>query len=150
MVRSVPGDAELGMAELYLTHYRSLVRLAALLVPDPHAAEDIVQDSFVAAHGAWALLPDADDALCYLRRLVVRRSRSVPAPVMAAAHSAVVAALWKLPSWQREILVLRYFADLPDAQVAAATGIRPGTVASQTAEAVHALRAELGSAPPTR
>src|SRR5262249_36009105 len=58
-------------------HYRSLVRLAALLVADKGTAEDVVQDSFVAMHNAWGRLRDTDKGLPYLRQSVVNRSRSV-------------------------------------------------------------------------
>ena len=75
------GGGPLGvMTTVYQMHYRSLVRLAALLVSDLATAEDIVQDAFAAAHDMWDALPatDTDAALCYLRRSVVRRSRSAP------------------------------------------------------------------------
>src|ERR1700733_15980235 len=69
-------DADRAVTALYLTHYRPLVRVAALLVQDLPRAEEIVQDSFVAVHAAWRRLPDADHALTYLRRSVVDRSRA--------------------------------------------------------------------------
>src|SRR6516225_7866294 len=72
-----PPDANHAVTALYLAHYRPLVRLAALLVRDLAAAEEIVQDAFVAVHAAWPRLPDADHALPYLRRSVIDRSRSV-------------------------------------------------------------------------
>ncbi len=95
---SVPADLEADRAvtELYSTHYRSLVRLAALLVRDIGTAEEVVQDSFVAMHGGWRRLRDSDKALSYLRQSVVNRSRSVlrhrvvvdrNAPKPAAGHA---------------------------------------------------------------
>ena len=76
---SVPADwdADRAVTALYSTHYRSLVRLAALLVRDVATAEEVVQDSFVAMHGGWRRLRDSDKALSYLRQSVVNRSRSV-------------------------------------------------------------------------
>src|SRR5215471_15250882 len=76
---SVPAewDAEQALTAMYSTHYRSLVRLAALLVRDAATAEEIVQDSFIAAHTAWPRLRDTEKALSYLRQCVVNRSRSV-------------------------------------------------------------------------
>jgi hypothetical protein len=65
------------MAPLYQEHYRSLVRLAALLVSDLAAAEEIVQEAFADAHGRWSTLPDHDAALRYLRQSLVRRSRTM-------------------------------------------------------------------------
>ncbi len=139
-------DAGQAVATLYQMHYRSLVRLAALLISDLAAAEDIVQDSFAAVHGAWHALPDNDAALCYLRRSVVRRSRSAPRPQVAGLPlpgSAVMSALRTLPVRQREVLVLRYFADLPEAEVASATGMSAAAVRSQAAEAMSSLQAAL-------
>ena len=65
------------MAPLYQEHYRSLVRLAALLVYDLAAAEEIVQEAFAEAHGRWSTLPDHDAALRYLRQSLIRRSRTM-------------------------------------------------------------------------
>ena len=109
---------------VYQMHYRSLVRLAALLVSDLATAEDIVQDSFAAAHGIWDALPDTTlhCAICAGRWSVVPGRRRCPAP-MSAPGPAVVSALRVLPVRQREVLVLRYFADLPEAEIASATGI---------------------------
>jgi len=119
----------------------------------------------MAMHGAWRRLRDNDKALSYLRQSVVNRSRSVlrhrvvvdrnapkPAPDMPSAEqgamtllerSAVVAALRALPARQREALVLRYYGDMSEAQIAAAMGISRGAVKSHTARASTALRAVL-------
>lgn len=77
-------DADRAVTALYTQYYRSLVRLAAFLVHDTAAAEELVQDSFVAVHAAWHRLQDADHALSYLRQSVVARSRSL------LRHRAVV------------------------------------------------------------
>jgi DNA-directed RNA polymerase specialized sigma24 family protein len=69
-------DADEALVALYTAHYRSLVRLAALLLHDTAAAEDVVQDAFVAMHSSWRRLRDTDKALAYLRQAVVNRSRS--------------------------------------------------------------------------
>ena len=102
---SVPAewDAEQAVTAMYSTHYRSLVRLAALLVRDVATAEEVVQDSFIAMHGAWRRLRDNDKALSYLRQSVVNRSRSVlrhrvvvdrnapkPAPDMPSAEQGAL------------------------------------------------------------
>jgi RNA polymerase sigma-70 factor (sigma-E family) len=150
---------------MYSTHYRSLVRLAALLVRDVPTAEEVVQDSFMAMHGAWRRIRDNDKALSYLRQSVVNRSRSVlrhrvvvdrnapkPSPDMPSAEqgaltlldrTAVVTALRALPPRQREALVLRYYGDLSEAQIASAMGISRGAVKSHTARAIASLRAVL-------
>src|SRR5499425_1788458 len=158
-------DAAQAVTAIYRTHYRSLVRLAVLLVRDVATAEEVVQDSFIAMHGAWRRLRDTEKALSYLRQSVVNRSRSVlrhrmvvdknapkPAPDMPSAEqgallllerSAVIAALRTLPPRQREALVLKYYANLSEAQIAAAMGISRGAVKSHTARGVAAMRAAL-------
>jgi RNA polymerase sigma-70 factor (sigma-E family) len=166
-LESVPAewDAARAVTAIYTTHYRSLVRLAVLLVRDVATAEEVVQDSFIAMHTAWRRLRDTEKALSYLRQSVVNRSRSVlrhrmvvdknapkPAPDMPSAEqgaisllerSAVIAALRTLPPRQREALVLKFYADLSEAQIAAAMGISRGAVKSHTARGVAALRVVL-------
>jgi RNA polymerase sigma-70 factor (sigma-E family) len=158
-------SADRAVTELYSVHYRALVRLAALLVRDVPTAEEVVQDAFVAMHGGWQRLRDAEKALAYLRQAVVNRSRSVlrhrtvvdknlqkaPPDMPSAEHgalvllerSAVVAALRGLPGRQREAIVLRYYADLSEAEIAATMGISRGAVKSHTARGMSALRAAL-------
>ena len=161
-----PGrSADWAVTELYALHHRGLVRLAVLLVRDIPTAEDVVQDSFVAMHDGWQRLRDAESALAYLRQAVVNRSRSVlrhrtvvdknlqkaPPDMPSAEHgalvllerSAVVAALRGLPDRQREAIVLRYYADLSEAEIATAMGISRGAVKSHTARGMTALRTAL-------
>lgn len=157
--------ADEAVTHLYAAHYRSLVRLAALLLRDTPAAEEVVQDSFVAMHGAWRRLADPDRALAYLRQSVVNRARSAlrhrtvaarhpprPAPDAASAehgamlaleHAAVLAALRLLPQRQREVLVLRYYADLSESDIADAIGISRGAVKSHASRGMAALRTTL-------
>lgn len=158
-------DADAAVTELYGTHYRSLVRLAALLVRDNGTAEEVVQDAFVAMHGGWHRLRDNEKALAYLRQSVVNRSRSVlrhrlvvdrnvpkpPPDEPSAEHgaialferSAVIGALRSLPARQREALVLRFYADMSEAQIAETMQISRGAVKSHTARAMHTLRTVL-------
>jgi RNA polymerase sigma-70 factor (sigma-E family) len=160
-------EAYQAVTSLFAEHYRTLVGLAAFLVRDTATAEEVVQDSFVAMHCGWSRLRDSDKALPYLRRSVVNRSRSVlrhrmvvdknapkPPPDMPSAEqgaitqmerSAVVDALRALPLRQREALVLRYYADLSEGQIAAAMGITTGAVKSHTARGMSALRSALES-----
>jgi DNA-directed RNA polymerase specialized sigma24 family protein len=144
-------DADSAVTALYEMHYRSLVRLAALLVPDIATAEQIVQDSFVAMHAAWPSLPDADSALAYLYRSVVNRADSAlrehaDSPDLPGSGTAnLVCALRALPARQQEILVLRYFADLSEAQVAKIMDVSPGTVKTLAAQAMTKLQAKLGT-----
>jgi DNA-directed RNA polymerase specialized sigma24 family protein len=140
-------DAGHAVATLYELHYAALVRLAALLVTDLATAEDIVQDAFAAVHGRWPALPGADAALAYLRRSVVRQSRSVPPPGSAGdadePGSEVVSALRVLSARQREVVVLRYFADLPEAEIASVTGMSMAAVRKHAAQAMSSLQAGL-------
>ena len=165
MLQSPNPDAGSAVTILYRTHYRSLVRLAALLVQDVDVAEALVQDSFVAMHSAWRRLADSDRALSYLHQAVVTRSRSAlrhrmvarktlpalapgapgasPAAITELGYSALASALWTLAPRQREVLVLMYYADLPDAQIASAMKISKDTVKSHAVQAISSLRAEL-------
>jgi RNA polymerase sigma-70 factor (sigma-E family) len=158
-------DADEAVTALYTDHYRSLVRLSSLLLRDTMQAEEVVQDAFVAMHGAWRRIQDQDKALAYLRQTVVNRSRSVlrrrvvadkyaptPGPdEPSAEHGAlarlegdrVMAALRKLPERQREALVLRYYGDLSEADIAAAMKVSKGAVKSHTHRGMAALRAML-------
>ena len=158
-------SADLAVIELYSVHYPALVRLAAMLVRDTPTAEEVVQDAFIAMHDAWDRLRDTDKALAYMRQAVVNRSRSVlrhrvvveknlqkPPPDMPSAEagaltllerSAVVAALRDLPGRQREAIVLRYYADLSEAEIAAAMHISRGAVKSHTSRGMTSLRVAL-------
>ena len=69
--------ADQSLTEIYLAEYDSLVRMAASLVSDIETAEDVVQDSIVAMHGAWPNLYDSEKALAYVRQSVMNRARSV-------------------------------------------------------------------------
>lgn len=155
-------DAEAAVTNLYAAHYRSLVRLAALLLRDVRAAEDVVQDAFVAMHGRWGRLHDPEKAYAYLRRAVVNRSHSAqrhrsvvarhqpePAAPLPGADQAtldreqadeMVRALGKLPVRQREVLVLRHYLDLSEAQIADTLGISRGAVKSHSSRGLASLR----------
>jgi RNA polymerase sigma-70 factor (sigma-E family) len=158
-------SADLAVIELYSMHYAALVRLAAMLVRDTPTAEEVVQDAFVAMHDGWDRLRDTEKALAYMRQAVVNRSRSVlrhrtvveknlqkPSPDMPSAEagaltllerSAVIAALRELPERQREAIVLRYYADLSEAEIAATMNISRGAVKSHTSRGMAALRVTL-------
>jgi DNA-directed RNA polymerase specialized sigma24 family protein len=135
-------DVSRTVAALYQEHYRSLVRLAVLLVSDLAAAEEIVQDAFADLHGTWRTLPGHDAALRYLRRSLIRRSRAVTSQ-RADPGDGLLRALRALPARQREVLVLRYFADLPEAEVASVTGTRIAVVRTYAARGMSSLRAGL-------
>jgi len=165
MLSSPRADAGRVVTALYHQHYRSLVRLAALLTQDAGAAEALVQDSFVAMHSAWRRLADTDRGLAYLHQAVVARSRSArrhraaagqvlpalapgtpgasPAALTELERSVLAAALQTLAPRQREVLVLMYYAGLPEAQIASAMRISQRAVKSHTTRAMSSLRAEL-------
>lgn len=149
------------LVELYHAHRLRLTRLAVLLVDDVSTAEDVVQDVFVELHRRWDSMPDIDNAAGYLRVAVVNRARSalrrrktardyVPpisrehdatseSVVLADEHREVLDALAKLPRRQREVLVLRYWSDLTEAEIAESLGISKGTVKSTASRALDAL-----------
>ncbi|MEO5663999.1 MAG: SigE family RNA polymerase sigma factor [Nocardioides sp.] len=163
-------SADEALEELYAAHWRQLVRLGVLLVRDVGTAEEVAQDAFVAMHGRWGKLRDNDKALAYLRQAVVNRSRSVlrhrvvvdrhvraeaarsepTAPdadtgmLDAARRSAVLDALGQLPDRQREVLVLRHYLNLSEAEIAEALGIARGSVKSHASRGSAALRDLLG------
>ncbi len=162
--------ADQALEHLYAAHWRGLVRLSVLLVRDQGTAEEVVQDAFVAVHARWDRLRDPDQALAYLRATVVNRSRStlrhrsvvdrhvrrgVETSVAAGAdetvaaqdrRSAVLAALQALPRRQREVLALRYYLDLSEAEIADTLGIRPGSVKTHASRGAAALRGLLDGA----
>nr|WP_258308335.1 SigE family RNA polymerase sigma factor [Streptomyces sp. NWU339] len=150
------------LTDLYHAHRLGMVRLAVLLVDDLATAEDVVQDAFTALyrrHGEH--ITEVDNALGYLRTAVVNTSRSVlrrrrtarawtpPAPVdvpsaeehvvLDEAHREVLAALGRLTPRRRQVLVLRYWADLSEAEIAQALGISRGAVKSNASRALDAL-----------
>jgi len=156
--------ADEAVTHLFASHYRPLVRLAALLLRDHGMAEEIAQDAFVSLHERWGGLRDPGKAVAYLRQSVVNGARSAlrhrgvvdrflrrqPAPatmpsaetgaMSAQTYAEVLAAVRALPARQREALVLRYYGDLSEAQTAEAMGVSPGAVKSHTSRALAALR----------
>jgi RNA polymerase sigma-70 factor (sigma-E family) len=158
-------EADQAIAAMYDTEYRSLVRISVVLVGDVGTAEEVVQECFIAMYAAWRRLKNVDKAVNYLRRSVVNRSRSVlrrrivadkhvpkHEPDMPSAEqgaitqlerAAVIAALRSLPARQREAIMLRYYLDLSEEEVADAMRISRGAVKSHTARAKAALRAVL-------
>lgn len=165
-VETAPVAADSGHAvtALYRSHALALTRLAFLILGDRHAAEDVVQDAFCGLYRAWDRLPDNCNMTGYLRvsvvngcRSVLRRASRAPRPLAmppaASAESDVlageqqrttVAALRRLPPRQREALVLRYFGDLPEQEIAQAMGVSRGTVKSTTARGLASLSRILG------
>jgi RNA polymerase sigma-70 factor (sigma-E family) len=139
--------------DLYRDRYDAMVRLAYLLTGDRAAAEELTQDAFVAVHRNWGR---ASNPPAYLRTAVVNACRSwgrrkvlerdrrpaPPEPSMLAADE-----LWDtlltLPERQRTAVVLRFYEDLPDAEIADVLGCRQGTVRTLVHRALAALKEEL-------
>ena len=154
------------LADLYRDNRMRMVRLAVLLVDDPNTAEDVVQEAFTGLHRHWAGLRDEAAAVAYLRTAVVNGSRSVlrrrrtareyvpphqvnarsaeSLAMLSAEHQAVVDALSSLPPRQREVLVLRYYGGMSEAEIADATGISRGTVKSTASRALDAVARVMG------
>jgi RNA polymerase sigma-70 factor (sigma-E family) len=161
-------DADTAISMLYAAHWSQLVRLAALLTRDASVVEEIVQDAFVAFHRRWDSIADPGAAYAYLRMSVVNGARSAlrhrsveeryrqpgpPAPagpeelaVRSDADARVLAALHTLPRRQQEVLVLRYYGDLSEAEIAHTLGISRGAVKSHAHRGLAALKAALAKA----
>lgn len=143
------------------------LRTAVLLTGDWHAAEDLVQTSLVKLYRAWPRLGTGTghDPDAYLRRIMINTHRSwwrarwrreTPAAVLPerttdedladgqALGELVRHALAGLPRQQRAVLILRYYEDLPEAEVAALLGCAVGTVKTHARRGLSALRQVLG------
>ncbi|MFD3544710.1 SigE family RNA polymerase sigma factor [Streptomyces sp. NPDC058655] len=156
------------LTETYQAHYRSLLGLAALLLDDTASCEDVVQEAFIRVHSARNRVRDRDKTLAYLRQTVVNLSRSAlrrrilglkllskPMPDMASAEEGaydqlerddLIKSMRGLQRRQREVLVLRYFADMTEAQVAETLGISIGSVKAYGSRGIAALRVAMEAA----
>jgi RNA polymerase sigma-70 factor (sigma-E family) len=142
-----------------VSRWPGLVRLAFGLTGDRWAAEDLAQATLTRAYVAWRRVSRADDPDAYLRRILVnasnrrfRRRRVTEQPgdppetavedpaELVSDRAVLLAALRQLPPRQRAVVVLRYWEDLTDAQIAATLGCSPGTVRSQLSRALAKLR----------
>lgn len=155
-------DAE--YSEYVAARLASLRRLAVVLCDDPQRADDLLQAALTKLYVHWGRARAADHPDAYARTVLVHEfvherrsswvkrvslvSRITDAPATAVDHDAVLdlrAAVAALPARQRATLVLRFFCDLNVDQCAAALGCSPGTVKSQTARALAAVRRALGA-----
>jgi RNA polymerase sigma-70 factor (sigma-E family) len=159
-----PGIDELDLDELFRLHATALLRLAVVLTGDRPLAEELVQEAFVRLHRTGRG-PAPGTELAYLRRTVInlshghhrhlrvaRRHRpSTPTTGAAAevdaarreAQREVAAAVRALPDRQRDCVVMRYYAELSDTEIAAALGISPGSVKTHLHRARAALAGRL-------
>jgi RNA polymerase sigma-70 factor (sigma-E family) len=160
---------DVGLDEAFRRHGAELVRVAAFILGDRGAAEDVVQDVFVRVYERADLL--GGDPQFYLRaavingcRTMLRRSRLVrrhaerqqsacppltteEATVLDEDRKRVLAALATLPRRRREVLVLRFYLDMSETEIARTLGISPGTVKSTAARGLAALAKQLREAP---
>jgi RNA polymerase sigma-70 factor (sigma-E family) len=160
-VSGLPGAAE-AVAELYAAHALGLIRLAVVMLGDRPAAEDVVQEAFCGLYRHWHGLSDSTNALAYVRSSVINGCRSAlrrrvrqltvvgaeqpgeadsaeSEALLGEEHRQVLLAIRRLPSRQREALVLRYYLDLDEGEIAASMRVSRGTVKSTTSRALAAL-----------
>jgi RNA polymerase sigma-70 factor (sigma-E family) len=163
---AVGSEWDAALIDLYRAQRLPLLRLAVLLTDDRSTAEDVVQDAFLALHRRWHAVDPAAAAgylrtsvvngvrTLFRRRGVARRHLStvsaedVPpadlALLLTEDQREVVEALRTLPRRQREVLVLRYWSELSEAEIADALGIARGTVKSSAARGLASLQKHLG------
>ena len=161
-VVAFPRTARGAVTALFHVHHRRLVGLASLLVDDHGSAEEIVQDAFESLYRNWSGLRDPHAAVAYLDRSVVYGARSwVRRRVTARSyeypeagtsvsaefeslrdqqHDELSAAIRELPQRQREVVVLRYYLDLSEEQIASWPGVSTGSVKRHAFRATAALQ----------
>jgi len=161
-----PVDHAAAVQELFRAHWLELVRLATVMVGDAATAEDVVQDAFEHLHRSWHRLREPASGLAYARSSVLNGCRSVhrraavarkygarlaqpadattPDAAAAAAEAAQVgAALQRLSRRQREVIVLRYYADLDIAEIAGMLRLTQSGVRATLSRALTAMAREL-------
>lgn len=159
-------DAATGVSGLFRARYPEMVRLATLLGADD--PEDIAQEAFARLIRKYDTLNDRDSAVAYVRSTVCNLTRNrhrhlrvvrlrTPAPqpeesseqaaIVNEEYSEVLAAVAKLPPRRREAIVLRYWLDLSEREIAEVMGISPGTVKSNVSRGLAALAGVLGEKP---
>jgi RNA polymerase sigma-70 factor (sigma-E family) len=155
---------EAEFTEFMHARWPRLVRLGYGLTGDPGLAEDLAQTALARAFASWQRVRRAGDPDAYVRRIMVNANSSrfrkhrvrerltdappdaVPQPGVADAthlrddRSALIAALMDLPQGQRAVVVLRYWMDMTETEVAATLGCSVGNVKSQASRALAKLR----------
>jgi RNA polymerase sigma-70 factor (sigma-E family) len=157
----IPSDRDRLLSQLFRDHYAALVRLACILVDDRESGEEVVQDAFVKLYPKLEGVRDPAAMPAYLRSIVlnlarsrlrrrgVARRHSEPAPTVSGSiedgavareeQREVLAALRSLPRRQRQCLVLRYYAELSEGEIADALKISMGSVKTHTSRGRAAL-----------
>jgi len=161
------GGDRIDLASLHRRHYRELVKLAAFLIDDVGRCEELVQEAFVRVAARPSAVREPDRAAAYLRSAVLNGARSVrrrkdPGPRLRAVSAtaagpeapdaaavrhdeevAVLDALRSLPHRQQEVLVLRYWLDLSESEIAVTLGVGAGTVKTHARRGLAALATRL-------
>ena len=161
------GPVGIDLAGLHRAHYRELVKLASFLIDDVGRCEELVQEAFVQVAARPGAVREPERAAAYLRSAVLNGARSAlrrkdPRPKLQLVTSttpgpetpdhaavrrdeeeAVLAALRSLPARQQSVLVLRYWMDLSESEIADTLGIGPGTVKTHARRGLDALAARL-------
>ncbi len=156
------------LIELFEAEGRSLVRLARIFTDDTNAAEDLVQEAFIRLYRSMSAIEDEARSAAYLRSIVINlcrdhnrrglmslrhRQSSVETPpvdepidlvIRTERQAEVVDALLALSLRQRECLVLRYYSDMSESEIAAALGISPNSVKTHCRRGMESLRMALG------
>jgi RNA polymerase sigma-70 factor (sigma-E family) len=152
-------------AEFVSARWASLYRLAYLLAASPTGAEDLLQTTLEKAYVHWSRIGQMEYAEAYVRRMLANTSVSthrrawirerpteeLPQALGDSSEDPVLnrRLLWPLvcalPARQRAVIVLRYYEDLTEAQIADVLGCAPGTVKSQSSAAIGALRRALAA-----
>jgi RNA polymerase sigma-70 factor (sigma-E family) len=160
----VDAAAEAEFSEFVNGRWLQLVRLGFVLTGDRGLAEDLAQTALARAYASWPQVRRAGDPDAYVRRVMVNANHSrfrkrrvaeqltgtVPEPPPAEVADGsdnrvtLIAALMSLPLGQRSVVVLRFWLDMTEAQVAQALGCSVGTVKTQGSRALAKLRACTG------
>jgi len=154
--------------EFASAHLDALLRFATALTNDRELGADLVQDVLLRAHVRWAHVGSRTDPVPYVRRMIVNEfvswrrkwARVVPGVNLAdegpetgapdhadryADHLSLLHELERLPRRQRAVIVLRYYEDLPDNEIAQVLGCTTSTVRGYAMRALRALRVELAA-----
>jgi len=161
-------EAAVAVGALYQATALGLIRLAYVILGDRQAAEDVVQEAFIGLFRRWDRLSHVEGAEYYVRVSVLNGCRSalrrrsvigshvlydLPSPSAEVAvlgneeRAELIRAIDELPRRQRETVVLRYYLDLPDDEIATLMGISPSTVRSTVHRALESVGRRLKEGP---
>ena len=162
----LPAGRDAAVSALFDAYYSRLVALARRILSEPAAAEDVTMDAFVGLYRRWDRVRRPDDAFFYLRSSVVNGSRTrIRREVMARGRQAtlwgstaplpddhdgvaerdeVLRALRRLSGRQRQVLVLRFYEQLSEAEIAETLGCSNGSVKTHAARGLRALAEMIG------